>query len=41
MPGSSTPVEVFCSYAHENESLQLELKYHLSGLGAFPSGMIA
>ncbi len=32
MLGPSIPVEVFCSYAHEDESLQQELKIHLSAL---------
>jgi transposase len=30
MPGSSTPVEVFYSYAHEDEALRTELEKHLS-----------
>jgi tetratricopeptide (TPR) repeat protein len=32
MPDSSFPVEIFCSYAHEDESLQQDLKKHLSAL---------
>ena len=32
MPGSSVPIEIFCSYAHEDEPLQQELKKHLSAL---------
>ncbi len=30
MPGSSTPVEVFYSYAHEDEALRNEFEKHLS-----------
>src|ERR1700686_211738 len=30
MPGSPTPVEVFYSYAHEDEALRAELEKHLS-----------
>jgi hypothetical protein len=30
MTGSSTPIEVFYSYAHEDEALRAELEKHLS-----------
>jgi hypothetical protein len=30
MTGSPTPIEVFYSYAHEDEALRAELEKHLS-----------
>ena len=32
MSSALTPVEIFCSYAHKDESLMQELEIHLSGL---------
>jgi hypothetical protein len=32
MSDAQTPIEVFCSYAHKDESLLQELEVHLSGL---------
>ena len=32
MPGNQAPVEIFCSYAHEDEAWQQKLKKHLSVL---------
>ena len=32
MPDSSVPIEIFCSYAQEDETLQQALKNHLSAL---------
>jgi TIR domain-containing protein len=32
MPDTQAPIEIFCSYAHEDESLMRELKAHMSGL---------
>ena len=38
MPGSSIPIETFCSYAHKDEHLQQVLKKHLSS--ALHQGLI-
>ena len=32
MPNGEMPIEVFCSYSHNDESLLKELKTHLAGL---------